>query len=223
METNKIYNEDCLEGLKRLEDNSIDLVITDPPYNWGKDFENDNLEEKEYWEFIVKVFEELYRISKSWISVDIPRTRLLDFQKVICNKFIFYDYFCLAVNNSMANCGLGIDRFSLKIIAKKNQEDKIKHRKSNLFISHRSSTGKYTGHPTQKDLNGYKYIIQMLSNEGDLVLDCFMGSGTTAVACKQLNRNFIGFEISKDYLDMCNKRLEQETLNNGGKFFSSQP
>ena len=74
------------------------------------------------------------------------------------------------------------------------------------------SEKKRLGHPTQKPEKLFRRIIKASSNEGDLVLDCFMGSGTTAFACKSLNRNFIGFEISKEYCDIINKRLQQEVL-----------
>ena len=67
-------------------------------------------------------------------------------------------------------------------------------------------------HPTQKPVKLFRNIIKDNTNEGDLVLDCFMGSGTTAVACNQLGRNFIGFEISQEYVDICNKRLEQGNI-----------
>jgi len=56
--------------------------------------------------------------------------------------------------------------------------------------------------------------LKHTSSEGDVVLDAFMGSGTTAVACKQLNRKFIRFELSKKYCDIANKRLAQENLLN---------
>ena len=68
-------------------------------------------------------------------------------------------------------------------------------------------------HPTQKPVKLFRDIIRDFSEEGDLILDPFMGSGTTAIACKQLNRNFIGFEISKEYCDIARKRLSQANLN----------
>ena len=67
-------------------------------------------------------------------------------------------------------------------------------------------------HPTVKPLDMIKMIVKASSNEGDIVLDAFMGSGTTAVACLELNRKLIGFEISKEYCDIANKRLQQENL-----------
>lgn len=63
------------------------------------------------------------------------------------------------------------------------------------------------GHPTVKPLNIIRNLVENSSKEGYLVLDPFMGSGTTAVACKELNRNYIGFEISKDYVEASLNRL----------------
>ncbi len=62
-------------------------------------------------------------------------------------------------------------------------------------------------HPTQKPLPLFEYLIKTYSNEGDVVLDNCIGSGTTAVACKRLNRKFIGFEVDKNYYDISLKRL----------------
>lgn len=75
-----------------------------------------------------------------------------------------------------------------------------------------TSSSEKTYHPTQKPIKLIKRIIDTSSKEKGLILDLFMGSGTTAVACKQLNRNFIGFEISQKYVDIANKRLEQSVL-----------
>jgi len=78
-------------------------------------------------------------------------------------------------------------------------------------------------HPaTYPDKLPYDFIQCFCPPEG-IVLDIFMGSGTTALASISLNRKFLGFDISKDYVDLANKRLEQNTLNSEGKFFSSQP
>ncbi len=87
----------------------------------------------------------------------------------------------------------------------------------NYFISSICMGKERTEHPTQKSISLIQWILKYLSNEGDLVLDPFMGSGTTAVASKILNRNFIGFEISEEYVKIANERLkpyrEQTKLN----------
>ncbi len=70
-----------------------------------------------------------------------------------------------------------------------------------------SSSDKSYEHPTQKPIKLISRIIKASSNKGDIVLDCFLGSGTTAVACKQLGRKYIGIELSKEYCAIANKRL----------------
>jgi site-specific DNA-methyltransferase (adenine-specific) len=73
-------------------------------------------------------------------------------------------------------------------------------------------------HPTQKPVALMEYLIKTYTNENDLVLDNCMGSGTTGVACKNLNRNFIGIELDKDYFEIAKQRIEntktQESLIN---------
>jgi len=68
-------------------------------------------------------------------------------------------------------------------------------------------------HPTQKPLILFEYLIRTYTNEGELVLDNCIGSGTTAVACKQANRNFIGIDLSQEYVDISNERLSQKGLS----------
>lgn len=67
-------------------------------------------------------------------------------------------------------------------------------------------------HPTQKPLALFKYLVRTYTDEGDTVYDPFMGSGTTAKACQDLNRNYICSEISKEYCEIAEKRLKQEVL-----------
>ena len=69
------------------------------------------------------------------------------------------------------------------------------------------------GHSTPKDIRGMTRIIKLLSKPNDIVLDPFIGSGTTAVACKELGRNYIGIEISPEYCKIANRRLAQGVLN----------
>jgi site-specific DNA-methyltransferase (adenine-specific) len=116
-----------------------------------------------------------------------------------------------------AQCfGVGLKEIS--VIGKKT-------RKANTFINldydyiidaPNKTTMKYeerTEHPSQKPLKLLKVLISFFSKEQDLIIDCFNGSGTTSLACNQLNRKFICCDISKDYCDIANKRLEQNTLN----------
>lgn len=67
-------------------------------------------------------------------------------------------------------------------------------------------------HPTQKPVSLFRSIINKHSCKGDIVLDCCIGSGTTAIACIQENRNFIGFETNREFYDKANKRIENELM-----------
>ena len=76
-----------------------------------------------------------------------------------------------------------------------------------------------TSHPTQKPLKLIERIIEMSTNEGDVVLDACMGSGTTAVACMNTNRNFIGFELNKEYFDIAINRIKESEENKKGELW----
>jgi site-specific DNA-methyltransferase (adenine-specific) len=84
--------------------------------------------------------------------------------------------------------------------------------KSVLEFSMINNGKEYVGHPTQKPVEMLKYLLRASSREGEIVLDPFMGSGSTAVACQQLGRKFIGFELDPQYIEMCQKRLAQKSL-----------
>jgi site-specific DNA-methyltransferase (adenine-specific) len=212
MVNQKIICGDCLEIMKQLQECSIDFIITDPPYNWKKDIKNDNMEWADFEIFFDERCKEMYRVLKedAFIVMDIPRTKLLFFQNILSRYFIFYDYLCNFVNNSMANCAFGIDRFNLKIVLKKGNP-KIKRRKSNVVVTQRYANFNFL-HPTQKDVRTYRYIMEMFVCENNIILDPFMGSGTSALCAKQLNCNYLGIDIEKKYCDVALKRLEQKTM-----------
>lgn len=87
---------------------------------------------------------------------------------------------------------------------------KDKNPVSIIEISNARQKGK--SHPTQKPLDLMEYLVKTYTNEGDTVLDFTMGSGTTGVACKKLNRNFIGIELDKKYFDIAEKRINETTV-----------
>ena len=113
-----------------------------------------------------------------------------------------------------------LDRYTFNhesIRIKRNPRDKRKfsYDKQILpnvwYFNDKTEMTKYE-HPTVKPINLIRTIIKASSNEEDIILDCFMGSGTTAVACNQLNRNFIGIEKEQKYIEIANKRLSQKSL-----------
>ena len=200
MEINKIIKGDCLEVMKKMPDKSVDLVLTDPPYGGilNKKSGHGSLKKsvKKYgdddWDYKPKkeYFDEIFRISKNQIIFG-------------GNYFIDYLYptSCWIVWNKLngatdfADCELAWT--SLNTAVRK-------------FDKHSGDKDRF--HPTQKPLELFKWIIANYSEEGQTILDPFLGSGTTAVACKHLKRNYIGIEISEKYCKIARQRLRQETL-----------
>jgi len=144
LEINKIYNEDCIEGMKKLDDCCVDLVVTDPPY--------------------LISYKTNYRNNKK-------------------HKF------CSAIKND--------DNFEL-----------ISNYIKELHRIMKNNTAGYMFCNAGK-IDFFKQCIEKHSKKDGLIFDGFVGSGTTALACKELNRNFIGFELDKEYFEITRKRIKE--------------
>lgn len=210
-ELNKIYCMDCLEGLKKIPDNSVDLVLTDPPYGIGADKGsghyghtaqrnyNDNWDNetpsKEYFDELLRIGKIVIIFGGNYFTDKLPiGTHWIVWDKINNIKF----------DNPFSDCELlwtNINRKSVKKYICIQQG----------FVKDNDLNNQRV-HPTQKPLKLIREIIKDYMQEDGVVLDAFMGSGTTAVACKQLGRKFIGFEISPEYCKIAEKRLAQEVL-----------
>lgn len=194
---NKIINADCMDILKQLPDKCIDLVLTDPPYNLKRFNRKDGGNSKKITSFgdreknwndlppTKEVFKEIFRVSKNQIifganNFELPPTE----------HFIVWDK--MQKMPSFAECELAWSSCSTpaKIIRARFEMNKI--------------------HPAQKPLGLFTKILNDYSQEGDLILDCFSGSATTAIACYKLKRRFICIERDKDYYKESILRLEKE-------------
>jgi len=256
LELNKIYNMDCLEGLKLLDDNSIDLTVTSPPYDNLRTYKGFS------WDF-EGVAKELYRVTKDggvvvWVVGDATikgSETGTSFKQALyfmeCG-FNLHDTMIYEKNGAGAvgsnKCYL--QNFEYMFVFSKgkiNTFNLIYDRENKVVGSMKTNTNrdkftadngrKYREIETKKfgrRFNVWKYEqtsghdefskkhpapfpeqlaqdhILSWSNEGDLVLDPFMGSGTTAKMAKLNNRNYIGFEISKDYCDLAEKRINDQ-------------
>ncbi|MDD5353128.1 MAG: DNA methyltransferase [Candidatus Omnitrophica bacterium] len=200
---NKIICGDCLDVMKGIPDKSIDLVLTDPPYGIER-FKNVEKETSgcfakrgtfknaSQWNNLKpdeRHWQEIFRISKNQIiwggnNFTLPNTEY----------FIIWDKKQAMPN--FARCEYAWVSMGLKSPAKifEYSINKVNH--SERF------------HPTSKPVKLFKWIIKEYSKEIDIILDPFMGSGTTAVACKELGRRYIGIEISEKYCEIARKRLE---------------
>lgn len=234
---NKIYNEDCLIGIKNIPDNSIDLIIIDPPYDictkggkkgnskLGKEIKN--LEQELIKNNLVDAFDyaildELVRVMKKiniyiWCNgrqVPIYLKKFVDelkckFDILIWNKTNAIPLYSNKYINDKEYC---LYFRKQGYCQPQNYEDAKTVYSSPINIKDK----KIYEHPTIKPLDFIRKLVRTSSKENDLVLDCFIGSGTTAVACILENRNFIGYEINKKYFDIANKRIEETLKNKDG-------
>lgn len=223
MEINKIYNEDCLEGIKQIASASIDAIITDPPYfvgmthNGKKGDYSDLLIMRPFFDSLFKEFSRVIKENgKVYIFCD---WRTYAFYYPILLKYI--NVRNMLVWDKMAGPGNSY-AFTHELIMFAEKDNPCM-KGCNIFRSPGFSGGakKTNGemvHPTQKPVEVIEKLILDSTKENDLVLDCFMGSGTTAVAAKRLNRNFIGFEIQEKYITISNNRLKQVGIQSAFNF-----
>lgn len=257
MEINKVYNENCLDTMKRIEDSFIDLTVTSPPY--------DNLRDYKGYSFdFENIAKELYRITKDggvlvWVVNDATENnsetgtsfkQALFFKEVGFNlhdTMIWHKDFGSSGNRYyqwfeyMFIFSKGIVKTFNPIKDIRNDGMNKRRNRSDLKRHKRDKDGTIVYAETSKGINDYRmreniwfygvgynkttkddiafshpaifpeqlasdHIISW-SNEGDLVYDPFMGSGTTAKMCITNKRNYIGSEISKEYCDIIKKRL----------------
>lgn len=223
-----IYNMDCIEGAKKyIKDESIDLIVTDPPYNLGfggtsqtkskkprfSIIANDNLSDRNYQRFTFQWLREAYRILKPghhiYVFIDWRKYPQMALWMRRCG-FVIKN--CIVWDKK--HMGMGHQyrfRHEFIIFAVKG-EGKVRR------ISTRSSTdiwsiprisGNKTVHPTEKPALLMKDIILNSSQEGEMIADFFVGSGPVPVAAKELGREVIGFELDRTYFEISNDRLRQ--------------
>ena len=250
--TMKLFNGDCLEILKDVPDNSVDLVIIDPPYefdkgggggcfgskkrNYHKEYtslykETGSTKETERLRicsnidrhrqnlsfvskgFDFKVLDELLRIMKKiniyiWCSKSQIKKILDYFEDKNCN----IDVITWHKTNPIPTCNntyLNDTEYCLFIREKGVKLYGTYHTKKKYYVTPTNvQDKKLYKHPTIKPLDIIENFIINSSLENDTVLDCFMGSGTTGVACKKLNRKFIGVELDNTYFNIAKKRIE---------------
>jgi len=200
----KLILGDCLEEMKKIPDKSIDLVLTDPPYNVGLNYCNGD-KRIDYKKWCKCWFIELERICKGTIA----------FSCGIVNVGMW----CSIKNPKWILCWWKPATMGRSIVGFNNWEPVLMYGKfigkggCDVVKAVIKPDKELEGHPCPKPLNWAKGFIQILSKREMGVLDPFMGSGTTGVACKELGRNFIGIEIEPKYFAIAQRRINQTMEN----------
>jgi len=248
LELNRIYNEDCLEGMKKIGDNSINLTVTSPPYDNLRTYNGFS------WDF-EGIAKELYRVTKTggivvWIVSDTTKNfceslssfkQALYFHNLGFNLLDTMIYYKQNYAPAYPSIKRYANQFEYMFIFSKgkpkafNPIQKMKQRNKKEKVAFRQADGSFKrktkekGKETKDASNVWEYTVggnkikhpavfpeQLVndhiiswSNEGDVVLDPFMGSGTTAKMTLLNNRNYIGFEISPEYCNIANERIQQ--------------
>ena len=237
MKNISIHNVDCYEFMKTMPDNSVDLILTDPPYNIAK-YSTGNI--------YLPGREALNNDIAKWDELEFdPRELVCDFKRILRphgNIFAFTSYNLIGKWHEAFDSEF--DTFQFFVWHKTNPAPKIfkngflnscemiacmwnkghkwnfskQNEMHNFFespICMRPERLSVPKHPAQKPIKLLEHILKIASNEGDVILDPFMGVGSTGVAALKNNRKFIGCEIEKKYFDAANKRIEEELSEKG--------
>lgn len=219
-----VVHEDCLTVMKDIPDGCVDLVVTDPPYGIGESNEQNATRGVGGFGY----FPPTDFGNFTWDNSKIDKEYINEMKRVSQNQVIFGgnyygewlgDASCYIVwdkdngDNDFADCELAWTSFKTAV-------RKIKWRWNGMLQENmRQKEARY--HPTQKPLPVMKWIIQNYSNPNDLILDPFLGSGTTGVAAHELGRRFIGIEREEKYVDIARRRIA--AVMRQGHLFRDEP
>jgi len=213
-----LIHGDCLEAMKLIPDGSVDMVLTDPPY--GMEYQSNRrtatdkfakIKNDDGLSWLDEFVDEIYRVIKmdsaayvfcSWHKIDA-------FKSAFDRKFKLKNIIVWVKNNHGSGDLKGA-------YAPKHEFVLYMHKGRSLFRNGRSPdvvmadkvSGSKMVHPTEKPISLLEKFVTNNSDEGSTILDPFMGSGTTGVAAKNLNRKFIGIELDEDYFNIAKERIE---------------
>lgn len=253
---NKVHNMDCIEGMKKLEKNSIDLIVTSPPYNIGIKYNShkDDLPFSEYLDWMKKFgkvargvlkeegslffnigdkpsdkfrsFKVAEKISENfeiqntihWVKhiaapeedVNIGHYKPVNSKRYLnnCHEYIFH--FTPEGKTHLDKLSVGVPYADKSNIGRWKEAKQDKRDRGNMwFIPYKTVNGRKP-HPAAFPLKLPKMCIKLHGfNKNTVVLDSFMGSGTTALAAKELGCKYIGFEIDERYIEIAKKRITE--------------
>ena len=225
MKLNHIYQGDCLEVLKEFPDESVDLIITSPPYNLGNDHHtgskrhqayNDDMGEREYQEWQIKVLNELHRVLRPEGSLMYNhKNRIKNGKQISPYEWLFKTPFVIKQEIVWINRSQNFDKIRLYPWTERVYW-LTKSPKTKMFnvLNHHDVFDWNEWKPVgTKGSHTRAFPVQMAQDlascfpDAQIILDPFMGSGTTAIAALNLGKQYIGIELEKEYVDLANQRI----------------
>lgn len=198
MMESKVYNMDCLEGMKQYSDKWFDLAVVDPPYGIGVNHnigrrKGDKASEykKVYWDNeppTAEYFFQLFRVSKNQIVWG--ANHFISLMPINSSCWLMWDK---KFSDELTFAQFELAWTSFQTTCKK-------------FDKHQPKTNRI--HPTQKPVALYDWILKNYSKEGDKILDTHLGSGSSRIAAYKSKLDFTGFELDKEYFDKAEKRFQ---------------
>ena len=245
METNKIYQGDCLELMKQIGDKSIDLILCDLPYGTTACKWDTIIPFEPLWEQYKRVIKDngaivltasqpftsalvmsnvkMFKYELIWDKVNrYTGTLLANKQPMKRHENILVFYKAQPVFNKQFREGKhyfrarqvskGVGQYATNDLVRKPTINNGQHNPCSIIEIKGDNKLDMNKHPTQKPVALFEYLIKTYTNEGDLVLDNCIGSGTTAIACINTKRNWIGIELDKNYCEIANKRISERLM-----------
>lgn len=211
---NKIILGDSLEILKTIPSHIFDISFTSPPYNSIRHKKYDEFSDnnKDYLSFLCDFTDELIRVTKKYVIINIQcnyynRQDVLEYIGKYNNKIkriVIWNK--QNPTPSSANRLTNAHEFFLIL---SDEEVMINSISMKDVITFPINTNKVYGHKAIMNKDIAKLFIKEFTQENDIVMDCFMGVGTTAVVCRELGRNYVGIEINPKYIEVANLRLKE--------------
>jgi DNA modification methylase len=190
---------DCLNLIGQLQGNSVDLIVTDPPYGIGVDYGPKVIDTFENWKLLIdQVLPMLVFVSKG--AVFIPTSKI-EGEAYLYTKQPKWRI-CWYKGSTSVRCALGFKDWETVFVFGKAYGPAHDH-------FHIPAPKQKIGHPCPKPIAWAEWFITRFSDAGETILDPFLGSGTTAVAAKKLGRHFLGFEINPEYCQIAEERIAQ--------------
>ena len=248
LELNKIYNEDCLIGMSKIPDKSVDMILCDLPYGTSANKWDSVLDFEKMWEQYERVIKDegaivLFGSEPFSSKLRLSNLKLYKYdwkwEKPSGANFLNFKYQPAKVYEDIMVFGKKATSYSKKgnmnYFPQMEEGTPYKQISGKQRDSHSNSTvrspikqvvtenkgtrypraiqkfslDKDKIHPTQKPVALFEYLIKTYTKESDVVLDTCMGSGTTAIACINTNRRFIGFETNEEYFNLANNRIKE--------------